>query len=132
MAWVDAAKNATIFSGIADDDFRSTNFGAFVFVAMSAEQRFTLAIGAGSGTNLGVLITDPRTNDHGAVVMAGITKVIAGGAITAGDLITTNTSGRAAAAGSGDIVMGQALTAAGANGEFITINLDKGYPFNVL
>lgn len=130
MAWSDATRNHKSFSAIADNDFRSTAFGAFVFVSMSAEGRFELATSAVSGTNLGILTTDPRTNDHGTVVLSGIQKVIAGGAITAGAFVTTNASGRAAAYGSGDIIMGQALTAAAANGEFITIDMDKGYPFN--
>lgn len=135
MTWVDGAKNQTRFSAIADDDFREDDgFGAFVAVRRSAEGRFELSIdaGASSGTALGILISDPRTNDHGTVVMAGITKWIAGAAVTDGDLVTNNSSGRAVAAASGDLVFGQALTTTANDGEFLTVNLDKGYPLNVL
>ena len=90
------------------------------FVRVSAAQTVNQASEAVSQQNFGVLINKPAAADAAAAVCYfGETPVVAGGSLTVNVLITTNGSGRAAAAGSGDTVMGRALTAAGANGEQI-------------
>ncbi len=121
MAWEGTHEDNLIFSLIADDDFRETSgFGAFLFVTGAAEKHFTLAVGAGSSGVIGVVITDPRANAHGSVVGAGITKVICGSSFGAYVDVTCSASGRAIPVGSGDIILGMALTAA-APDEFATI-----------
>ena len=52
-----------------------------------------------------------------SIGIMGEMKVVAGGAITVHNAITTNGSGRAAAAASNDMLIGVALEAAGADGE---------------
>lgn len=68
---------------------------------------------------IGVLTNKPKTNHHCAVQNGGVAYVVAGAAITAPALIATNGSGRAATAGSGDVVIGRALEDAGADGDVI-------------
>lgn len=60
-----------------------------------------------------------------SVGVAGVSKVIAGAAIDEGKLLTCNGSGRAIAAGSGDVTFGQALEAAAADGDLIQCYLQR-------
>ena len=76
--------------------------------------------GGGADEVIGILQNKPNNNEHASVGYAGISKLIAGGAITANRLVTANGSGRAAHAASGDWIVGQAITAAGADGETIS------------
>lgn len=62
------------------------------------------------------------------VSYTGQSKVVAGGAVTANVLITNNGSGRAAAATSGDIVVGRALEAATQDGDVIRCLLQQPVP----
>jgi hypothetical protein len=97
---------------------------------MSAKRYHIVRLVAGSGCNIaslattsaiaGVLINDPKSTETAAIAYSGIGKVTAGGAVTDNVFITTDSSGRATAAGSGDMVIGRALQAAGATGEIIT------------
>lgn len=83
---------------------------------------------AATNTNIvGVLVTDPSSAQFGTVVYDGKCKVTAGGAITVGVTITTNGSGRAAAAASGDMVIGRALEAGVTDGDVITAKIGPIY-----
>ena len=69
---------------------------------------------------VGVTLTKPGNPGENVTVMfEGIAKVTAGGTLTANALLTTDGSGRAVAAGSGDMVFGRALTA-GASGNVVS------------
>lgn len=81
--------------------------------ASNAASSFTLGI-------VGVLQNKPNSGQAATVGYSGRSKVVAGAAVTAGRLLTTNSSGRAINATSGQLVFGRALDAAGANGEVIT------------
>lgn len=73
---------------------------------------------------LGVLQNKPRASGQAATIAdVGDSIVVAGASITAGTIITTNSSGRAVAVGSGDMAAGRALTAAGADGDQIRARL---------
>lgn len=90
------------------------------FMRVSAAGQVNVASQAAHMHNLGVLLNKPAASGRAAeVAISGEVKVVAGGAITAPDLITTNGSGRAAAAASGNAVLGLALTSALADGETI-------------
>lgn len=67
----------------------------------------------------GVLQNKPEANQAATVGYFGESKVVAGGSLTAGKWITTNGSGRATAAASGDVVIGRALTTAANDGEVV-------------
>lgn len=71
----------------------------------------------------GVLLNKPRAGEAASVLLLGLGKVTAGAALTANALITTNGSGRAVAATSGDYVIGRALEAAAAAGDVITAEI---------
>lgn len=68
---------------------------------------------------MGVLQNKPGNGQAATVGYFGESKVVAGGALTVNTLITNNGSGRAAAAGSGDIVVGRVLDTAGADGDVV-------------
>lgn len=69
---------------------------------------------------IGVLQNKPANGQAATVGYFGESNVVAGGALTANTLISYNSSGRAAAAGSGDIVVGRVLRAASQDGDQIT------------
>ena len=76
----------------------------------------------------GVLQNKPSAADqHAAVGFLGESKVVAGAAVSANAFITTNGSGRAVAATSGDMVCGRALEAASADGEVIRCLLNPPF-----
>lgn len=72
----------------------------------------------------GVALQGAQANDHFAVCPLGDCKVTAGAAVSLGARITTNGSGRAVAAASGDVVIGFAREAAAADGDIITAYLN--------
>ena len=80
-----------------------------------------VASNAGGGVDdvIGVLINTPNSGQNASVAFDGLAKVAAGAATTANALLTTNASGRAINAVSGDWTVGQGLEAAGADGEVI-------------
>ena len=67
--------------------------------------------------SIGILQNEPPSGSPATVAIAGVSKVLAGAAVTAGDQVMSDTSGRAiTATGSGAYVLGVALeTAANAN-----------------
>jgi len=72
---------------------------------------------------VGVLQDKPVSGQTGEVCMLGFTKVVAGGAITAGALIGTTTAGKAVALAAGtdttQYILGRALTGASGDGQVI-------------
>ena len=77
------------------------------------------AAGKSPETLIGVQQNKPASGRAVTIGFFGESKVVAGGSITVNRWITSNGSGRAAAAGSGDNVIGMALVAASADGEVI-------------
>lgn len=90
------------------------------FVRLSAANQVNQASEAANSGLVGVLQNKPRSGEFATVAYAGLSKVVAGDAITVGDIITTNSSGRAVTVASGQMAAGRALEAAGANGDVIT------------
>jgi len=78
-----------------------------------------------NSTMIGILQNKPESGENATIADEGISKVVAGAAITQGLHVTCNGSGRAAAVGSGDVALGRALEAAGADGDIISI---RAYP----
>src|SRR5437763_894650 len=83
---------------------------------LSSSQYLGIVIGsngkaavAGAGAMIvGVLQNKPKTTDTAAVRVSGLTKMVAGGTVTAGDKIMVNASGQAALATTGNYVIGLA------------------------
>ena len=59
------------------------------------------------------------------VAVSGIAVVEAGAAVAVGDAITTSATGKAVVAAASQQILGRAMSAAAADGEFIQISLDK-------
>ena len=79
-------------------------------IASNAAAAF--AVGA-----IGVQQNKPNSGQSVQVGYMGETKLVGGAQLTAGRLLASNGSGRAAHAASGDLCIGRALEACGADGE---------------
>lgn len=75
------------------------------------------------GSVIGVRQNRPKADHAATVVNSGISIVEAGEAVAVGDLVATDSTGRAAVAGAGDVTVGRALEAASAAGVQIAVLL---------
>lgn len=66
---------------------------------------------------LGILVNKPKAGEFASVKQIGETFLIAGAAVDANALLTTNSSGRGIVANSGDMVGARAVIAALGNGD---------------
>lgn len=102
------------------------NDAQFRFVELNATEHKIIIAPARKA--YGVLENNPKAGEHGSVVVDGIAKVQAGGAVAVGDYITSAASGWGAVVSSGTandkLVMGRALTAA-ASGSVFSMRFDK-------
>ncbi len=69
---------------------------------------------------VGVLQNKPQSGEYATIAYSGKSKVVAGGALTVNDIITSNSSGKAAKVASGQMAFGRVLEAAGADGDVVT------------
>lgn len=83
----------------------------------------SLAIGA-INNMVGVLQNKPISGAAATIGLTGQSKVVAGAAVTENTWLTTNSSGRAITATSGDLIGAVALESASADGEVITVLLN--------
>lgn len=90
-----------------------------------------VALATANSTVVGVLQNKPLAGRAGTVAIGGVSKVIAGAAITAGARLTSDANGAAiAAAAAGDPIIGIALEG-GSTGALISVVLQQ-YPFAAL
>jgi hypothetical protein len=74
--------------------------------------------------SIGILLNEPPSGSPGTVAIAGVTKAKCGAAVTAGDQLMSDTSGRViTATGSGAYVIGVALETSANADEIIRILL---------
>lgn len=92
----------------------------YIIVAQVGAYGAVQATDPTSSTILGVMQNQPDRGKAVSIAYAGPTKVVAGGALTAGAIITTNASGRAAVVRSGDVAIGRVLETAGADGDVVS------------
>lgn len=91
----------------------------FHFVTMDSDGQ--LSVSTDGAASIGVLLNDPAAAGRAAeVCIGGLTRVEAGGDVTAGDAVASNSTGEAITAGTDDIILGTAVTG-GADGEVISI-----------
>ena len=114
--------------GTAAVDLRTTRHHILRFTGaatmdIASHAAATAVLGA-----VGVQENKANSGQAVSVVERGITQVVAGGSITVNVLVTNNSSGRATAATSGDLVVGRALQAAGADGDKIQMLACQPYP----
>lgn len=104
---------------VAAVDMSATNYR---FVNISAADTVDLA-GAGE-VSVGVVFNCPEAGDAASLYGPGdLAKVEASAAIAAGARVGVAADGKARTAASGDYVMGQAVSAAGADGEILSVFL---------
>jgi hypothetical protein len=110
---------------IAGEDLSSSQFK---FVTLEADGQIDLADGDAERC-IGVLSNDPASGSEATVVISGKTMVTAGGTVTAGDEVCTDTSGDAVELSTSSsataITMGYALEDA-ASGQVFGIELIQG------
>jgi len=108
------------FSLIASADL-STHQYKFVDVNASGQAAL-----AGAGTRCcGVLQNKPTSGNVAEINHDGISKVVAGAAVTAGNEVMSDASGRAVTATATNQGLGIALQSAGAAGVLIPVLLDR-------
>ena len=125
-AWGEFGEQLMVPGFKTTSDYSALGPLKYVFVAaIVADGAYSarLATNANSSTVLGVLQNAPAVGQAMSIACAGLSKVVAGGAVTVNDIITTNASGRAAVITSGQMACGRALEAAAADGDVITAML---------
>ena len=89
------------------------------FVKVDSDSQLSVATD-GFGA-VGVLLNDPSAAGRAAeVCIGGLTRVEAGGNVTAGDFIASNSTGECIKAGTNDVILGVAVTG-GVDGDVISI-----------
>ena len=104
-------------------DYSSLSTTRYIFVQANGARTAMQAINPTSTALLGVMQNNPKVGEAMSIACFGPSKVVAGGALSVNAFITTNTSGRAAAVTSGDMVAGRVLEAAGADGDVVSAML---------
>jgi len=107
----------------SNSSYTSLSATKYIFVQATGAYRANMAANPTSTAVLGVMQNNPDVDEAMTIAVAGLSKVVAGAAITVNQLITCDTSGRAAAVTSGDMACGRALEASGADGDVITAML---------
>src|SRR5262245_40760243 len=102
----------------ASEDFRTKQYRAVALDSVS--ELVTPAAGAHT---LGVLQNAPNDLEYGTVMITGITKMVAGAAITLPADVTCDNAGRAVTSATGNFVIGTALLAASGAGIIISVQL---------
>jgi hypothetical protein len=96
---------------------RQTTVERVCNVASNATEGFAI------GT-IGILDNAPASGQNASVCYAGVTKAVAAGSVALGVVLTTNGSGKVTAAASGDLAVGQALQAASAENDVISVKVN--------
>src|SRR6266404_4217673 len=95
----------------------------FHAVRLSAQNKCNVASDPAASSIVGILINKPKLTpspEFGTIAFFGKTRLVAGGAITAGTLLQCNSSGRAAAVASGNMAFGRALDTSTTDGDVIS------------
>lgn len=116
--------NADYETHTAAADLSANIYNAVAFVALG---RVAVASGNLGHTYAGILANAPAAAGRAAsVVTQGRFKAVAGAAVASiGVPLTYNTSGRVIVAASASVVIGKALEAASADGDIISVDLNK-------
>lgn len=121
--WAEAGEQLMVPGFRTNSSYTSLSATKYIFVQATAAYRANQAVNATSAAILGVMQNNPGIDEAMSIACAGLSKVVAGGSLSANQIITPNGSGRAAAVTSGDIACGRVLEAAGADGDVVTAML---------
>jgi hypothetical protein len=94
------------------------------FVIVDATGRAARTTGAGAAV-YGVLQNDPGLNQAATIMIDGMSKMRSGAAVAVGAPVTTDNVGRVVEAETGDQILGTCLVASAAEGEIISVQLDR-------
>lgn len=103
----------------ANSDYSTLGPTRYIIVAQVGAYGAVQATDPTSSLILGVLQNNPTRTRAATIKCAGPSKIVAGGALTAGTIFTTNGSGRAAAVASGGVAVGRILEASGNDGDIV-------------
>lgn len=117
-------ENLTCISMPAAGDLSAKQF---LFMAVDANGRIDIS-GAGADA-IGVLQDKPAAIDRpGQVAVEGVSKVVCGAAVTAGNKVSSDAAGKAIpTSGSGKHVLGTARTTTANSGEIVEVVLDSRF-----
>lgn len=101
----------------------AASFAASQYRFAKLDSSGKVIVGTAGASSIGVVQNKPISGEVAEIVTAGVTKVVAGGAIAAGASITSDSTGRAVTVGGSDSISGYALTAAQGAGELIPVLL---------
>lgn len=106
----------------------NTDLSASQFCFVNLNTSGKLVLPASGGPAIGVLQNKPNAAGVGGNVMVdGVTKLVAGGTVAAGALITTDTAGNAITATTGLQILGRSQETASASvGQIISVLLVRG------
>lgn len=104
---------------LTDYQYRVMRFGA----AQTCNVASNDVSAAAAEIPSGILQNNPNSGQAATVAHTGRSKAVAGAAVTARALLTTNGSGKVIDAGSGDVIFARAMEAAGAADERISVLL---------
>lgn len=107
----------------ANSDYSTLGATRYIIVAQVGAYGMVQGTDPTSSLILGVLQNNPSRSRAASIKMAGPSKIVAGAALGAGAMFTTNGSGRAAAVRSGDMVVGRILEASSADGDIVSAML---------
>lgn len=101
----------------------------YKFVKVTGARQAGLAVGASKEVVIGVLQNKPQVTGQAATVaIRGVSRVVAGGTVTAGDTVTVANDGEAVTTTDNELVVGVAVTS-GADQEIISVLLST--PANI-
>lgn len=92
-------------------------------VRQQAGRKCNVASDVGSTNYIGILQNKPKAGEFATVAVAGKSKMVAGGVVTEGGLLSFNSSGRAAAVASGGVTIGKIMETSVADLDVITVLL---------
>ena len=91
------------------------------YLAVQVATDGDIEVAATDGAAIGILQNEPTEGQAAAIRVAGVSKAVAGAAIGALDPVAAGTGGKIETASGGQLMLGVALTAAGADNDVITI-----------
>lgn len=120
----ESLSGATMFSLAAGADLSSNQYQ---FVKLNSSAQVVLCAAA-TDVPIGILQNKPKSGQAADVMMSGISKVVASAALTVGNLVGTDSSGKAAAYVNGTdttkVICGQVLSATGATNGIATVAIN--------
>lgn len=109
-----------VITAVAGADLSAAQYK---FVKLNTTANQVVLCGDGEDGD-GVLQNDPTSGQAATVCIGGVTKVLLGGTVAAGGVVSSGAAGIANASANGDYMLGKALTG-GASGEIATIIFAK-------